>query len=73
MSEQQTSEREPDVYLTSRQVCSRYGGMTEQTLWRWGRDPQLAFPSPLKIKGRNLWSERALTAWERRRARRDAA
>jgi predicted DNA-binding transcriptional regulator AlpA len=73
MPKQQARESEPDVYLTSRQVCERYGDMHEQTLWRWGRDPKLEFPSPLKIKGRNLWSERALIVWERRRARRDAA
>ena len=48
------------VYLTARQVCSRYGGISDMTLWRWLRDPDLNFPPPLLIQGRRYFSEASL-------------
>ncbi len=69
-------DRSPDagiVYRTSAQVRARYGGVSDMTLWRWLRDEDLAFPQPIRIKGRRLWSEESLAAWERRSQRVEAA
>ena len=36
-----------DVYLDARAVRRRYGGRSDMALWRWARDPDLGFPSPI--------------------------
>ncbi|MCI0348840.1 MAG: hypothetical protein L0Z53_05385, partial [Acidobacteriales bacterium] len=56
------------VFLTARQVCARYGGISDMSLWRWLHDEQLAFPQPLVISKRRYWRLGELEAWERRRA-----
>lgn len=38
----------------TRDICSQYG-VTAMTVWRWVRDGRL--PQPVKINGRNYWSE----------------
>jgi hypothetical protein len=60
-------------YITGPMLCRRYG-VSEQSIWRWRRDPALGFPKvALHINGRNYWKLGDLIKWERRRARRDAA
>ncbi|WP_287742661.1 hypothetical protein [Methylobacterium sp.] len=44
------------------------------TLWRWERDPKLAFPQPLRINGRRYWRRADIEAFELRQAtKREAA
>jgi predicted DNA-binding transcriptional regulator AlpA len=66
----------PTRYLTGPQVQKRYG-ITDVSLWRWLNDPKLKktnFPPPdLRINSRRYWHEDTLVAWERSRARSEAA
>ncbi|MGB3027297.1 helix-turn-helix transcriptional regulator [Paradevosia shaoguanensis] len=36
-------------FLTARQVRTRFGGISEMTLWRWIHDAKVGFPSPVYI------------------------
>lgn len=63
---------ETEHYLTAPQVRKRYS-ITDMTLWRWLRNPDLAFPRPTIINRRRYFSEAALTAWERQRVGQVAA
>jgi predicted DNA-binding transcriptional regulator AlpA len=56
-----------DEYLTGGDVDRRYK-RSSQTRWRWGKDPTLNFPKPIKIKGRLLYRLSELEDWERRMA-----
>jgi predicted DNA-binding transcriptional regulator AlpA len=42
---------------------------SDMTVWRWQRDPKIAFPLPFKLGagGRNFWWLPAIRAWLRRR------
>jgi predicted DNA-binding transcriptional regulator AlpA len=42
------------------------------SLWRWQRNPAIAFPPPVKLgeNGRNFWWLPAIRAWLRRREER---
>jgi hypothetical protein len=52
-------------YLNSRQVRTRYGGISDMTLWRWCGDPTVAFPAPaLRINRQKFWDEAALDAFD---------
>ena len=72
--------RQPDTdqMLSIPQLAERYGVST-MSIYRWMKDPQLAFPKPdAAIKNRQYWSEqRTLVPWERasvaRRSRGSAA
>jgi predicted DNA-binding transcriptional regulator AlpA len=46
--------------------------VTDMTLWRWVRDPRVAFPAPVKLcpNGRNFWWLPTIHEWERQRAAR---
>jgi hypothetical protein len=57
-------ETSADVYLSARQVCQRYGGVSDMTVWRWSHDPSMKFPVPLRIQKRRYWRLAALVAWE---------
>jgi predicted DNA-binding transcriptional regulator AlpA len=56
-----------DSYLTGPQVNERYS-ISAMTRWRWEKNPQLAFPAPLKINNRSYWQLASLQLWERNRA-----
>jgi predicted DNA-binding transcriptional regulator AlpA len=45
-----------------------YLGVTAMTIWRWERDPKLAFPASTVIHGRKYWSRDDIDAWMRRMA-----
>ena len=45
--------------LPERKVCARYG-VTPMTLYRWDRDPDLAFPKPIEFRNRNYRASRNL-------------
>jgi predicted DNA-binding transcriptional regulator AlpA len=42
---------------------------SDMSVWRWQRDPKIAFPLPFKLGagGRNFWWLPAVRAWLRRR------
>lgn len=57
----------------SARVRQRYN-ISDMTLWRWERDPKLAFPQPLRINGRRYWRRADIEAFELRQAtKREAA
>jgi predicted DNA-binding transcriptional regulator AlpA len=47
---------------------------SDMTLWRWQRDPSVAFPAPVKLgaDGRNYWWLPKIRAWMRGREQRRA-
>ena len=53
--------------LPTRQVCTRYG-VSDRTIARWMRDPELNFPQPTVINGRNYFDDEALTIFDRAQA-----
>jgi predicted DNA-binding transcriptional regulator AlpA len=53
--------------LPTRQVCARYG-VTDRTIARWMRDPDLNFPQPTVINGRNYFDDESLTMFDRAQA-----
>lgn len=57
-----------DTLLTSTQVRSRIGGVSNMCIWRWMRDPRVEFPSPIKINQRNYWRLGDLRQWQAARA-----
>jgi hypothetical protein len=48
---------------------------SDMTLWRWQRNPKVAFPAAVKLgdDGRNYWWLPAVRAWMRTREQRSAA
>jgi len=45
-----------------------YLGVTAMTIWRWERDPKLAFPTASVIHGRKYWNRNDIDMWMRRMA-----
>jgi DNA-binding transcriptional MerR regulator len=58
--------------LPTRQVAERYG-VTDRTIARWEREPDLNFPVAIVIHHRKYYDEAALTAWDIANAGRRAA
>jgi predicted DNA-binding transcriptional regulator AlpA len=54
-------------YLPRRQVAEKFL-ISERTVDRWERDPELDFPAPADVNGRFYWSEAALDRWMASRA-----
>lgn len=50
--------------LPTRDVCRRYN-VSDRTIARWERDPDLKFPRPLVINRRKYFDEFELTAFDR--------
>jgi predicted DNA-binding transcriptional regulator AlpA len=57
-----------DRLIPDPQMRKRYG-VSEMTVWRWDRQPDLGFPPPIRINGRKYRRFSKLLAWE---ATRDA-
>jgi hypothetical protein len=57
-----------DELVPDPQVC-RELHRSSMTLWRWDRDAGLHFPPPVKIRGRNYRSRRALEEFKQRMLR----
>jgi DNA-binding transcriptional MerR regulator len=53
--------------LPTRQVCARYG-VTDRTVARWERDPELNFPQATVINNRKYYDEERLIDWDRANA-----
>lgn len=60
----------PALFLSARSVRARYDEISDMTLFRWLRDPRVAFPAPVYIGRRRYWSLIDLIAWEQTRANR---
>lgn len=56
-----------DELLPAARVRQRYS-VSDMSLWRWPRDPDLGFPQPIYINGRRYWREADLVAFEIRQA-----
>jgi hypothetical protein len=57
---------EADTLVPDSRVRSEFGDITDMTLWRWTRDPELKFPPPIKIRRHNFRSRRALEEFKSR-------
>ena len=55
--------------LRSSDVRARYNGISDRTLCRWERDPDMGFPRPLIINKRKYWDEFELDAFDAAQAR----
>jgi predicted DNA-binding transcriptional regulator AlpA len=53
------------TYLSAAQVRTRYGGISDMTLWRWLQDETLRFPRPEWIRRRRFWRADTLAEWDR--------
>jgi predicted DNA-binding transcriptional regulator AlpA len=59
------------IYLTTSQVCARFGGVSRMWLWRYMR--QHGFPAPVQFGGpRSVrhWHLDEIEAWEREHGKR---
>ena len=53
-----------EVLLAAAQVCSRLGGVSLMTLWRWLGSDVVQFPQPtLRINNRRYWSAESIRHW----------
>ena len=51
-------------WLGGAQIAA-YFGVTAMTIWRWERDPKLAFPASTVIRGRKYWHRDDIDTWMR--------
>jgi hypothetical protein len=57
--------RDDDVLLTARQVCTKLGGISSMTLWRWLGSETVRFPQPTaRINNRRFWSVGVIRRWQ---------
>ena len=56
-----------DEFYTAPDLLRRYS-ISNVTLWRWLRDPQLGFPNPTVINRRRYFRRAEISAWETRRS-----
>jgi predicted DNA-binding transcriptional regulator AlpA len=66
------SKHTDQVYINGPAVDARYG-WSSQTRWRRTKDAELAFPQPIRVKGRTLYKLSELEEWERRIAAKSRA
>jgi predicted DNA-binding transcriptional regulator AlpA len=53
-----------EVLLAAQQVCSRLGGISLMTLWRWLGSDVVQFPQPtVRINNRRYWSSSSIRRW----------
>lgn len=63
----------PGRRIPSAVVCELCGGISTMSLWRWLRDPELAFPQPIYVCRRRYWVEADVIAWLEAQAAKAAA
>jgi hypothetical protein len=50
------TQQNDDDLIPASVVKRENGGVSDMTIWRWQRDPQIQFPMPdVIINGRNYW------------------
>ena len=52
-----------DCHVPASAVRQLFGGISDMTLHRWLRDPNLNFPRPLVINHRRYWKRGAIDEW----------
>jgi predicted DNA-binding transcriptional regulator AlpA len=53
-----------EVLLTAQQVCTRLGGISQMTLWRWLGSDAVRFPQPtMRVNKRRFWSAGSIRRW----------
>jgi hypothetical protein len=68
-----TPPAEDETLLTTAQTRAQVGGVSAMCLWRWERDPRVAFPPPdIIINGRNYWFRGTIRRWTALRAEKAA-
>ena len=55
-------------FIIRKNLRTRYGNISEMTLWRWERNEKLGFPRAVDINGRKYYDLAEIEAWERKRA-----
>lgn len=76
ITDQAETVTETDVLVPDPRVREEFGGVSEMTIHRWDRDPQMAalgWPPPIRIRNRKFRSRRALEAFKATMARRAVA
>jgi len=59
--------------MTATEVRHYFGDISDMTLFRWLRDERLAFPKPIVVNRRRLFSEAAIHDFAARRQVEQAA
>ena len=54
-----------EVFLTAKQVKTRFGGISDMALYRWVHDKQIGFPKPMTIGIRRYWKLQDLQEFEK--------
>ncbi len=60
-----SSPSESTTFVPARIVRAELGGISDMTLWRWLRRPDLQFPQPVVIARRRYWRRTDLEEWKR--------
>lgn len=68
----ETSPRRSRRYIRAAEVRALLG-ISETTLWRYLRDPEMGFPRPIKLKRALMWTEGAIEAFLEAHARKPSA
>jgi hypothetical protein len=56
-----------DDLVSSATLKKEFGKISDMTVWRWQRDPDIRFPLPdIVINNRNYWWRRTLRQYRRR-------
>jgi predicted DNA-binding transcriptional regulator AlpA len=63
-----------DQRYIGREELREFIPVSDMTIWRWMRDPKVAFPTPAKLgaNGRNFWWMPSIREWQARRDGRTA-
>ena len=62
-----TDTAQAECFIPDKEVREICGGISEMTLWRWDRDPDLNFPPPVRINRRKYRDKAAVLAFWRNR------
>ena len=67
-SNRQHPEKLSERYVSRRELRAHFP-VSDMTIWRWMRDPEVAFPRSRKLgrNGRNFWWLPEILEWERQR------
>jgi predicted DNA-binding transcriptional regulator AlpA len=58
------NQTDDEVLLTAQQVCARFGGISQMTLWRWLGSDVVRFPQPtMRVNKRRFWSAGSIRRW----------
>lgn len=55
------------LFLPVNKIAERYS-VTRHAVWKWRKNPDVKFPNPITINGRDMWRISDLEKWEIERA-----